>query len=268
MNLLEVVSEKFLGTNAAKVIANYPNHFVKLLIKKLEQEVGEVKGKVADKETTWRSEPIFKQDRRGKITAEFPKRRLDISIQPKVAVRAQWIPTYQISLELLPSMKLEISPTHELVDITRLTIGELINKVVDAAKETRVSRGTGRYEPEEIHLKSIRKIMTDHGLKLTASYYKGISDDEYDYSFEIYMMDDSPFKKKDTTEIYRVMPAIMKWHNANNMALERHGLCAGSDYYYLQSSRKREPHEKNSGVYRNLAETKPKIIGNLFSGEE
>lgn len=264
MNLFEVVSEKFLDVNAAKVIANYPERFVKLLIKKLEKEVGKVKNKVSDKKDKWLFEPIFKRDRRGELTTGFPKSRLDISIQPKGTSGAQWVPTYHIMLELSPSMKLEISPTKELVDITRMTLDELIDKIVDMAKKQKEQR----HKPEEIHLKSIKKIMTDHGLKLEAGYYKGLTEDEYDYLFNVHMADGKSFEEKDTAELYRVVPAIMKWHNANNMVLKRHGFAGNNDYYYLESIHQQDTHEENKDMYRDIAATKAKIIGRIFSSEE
>lgn len=257
MNIFETVSEKFRGTNAATMIANYPTRFVKLLVKALDK-VGNVRDKIkGPEEAKTYQDYIFRKDNRGRLTTGFPQQRLSITIDPLVSTRHSY--GYRLGLEFKKPSILEVSPTDETINLTKKTVGEVIDHLVNNVK----SKKERTLEPKEFNLKSLRKMTDARHLKIKSKYYGGMGE-EYDHAVDISSKSNKPLTVPEKIEIHMLLPKIFKWYEMQGAVLVRHGISGGSDYYYLQSANATETNRTNKEEYARVVKNKSRYILNIF----
>ncbi len=258
MNLFEVVSEKFRDTNAMDMISNYPTHFIKLLVKALDK-VGKVRNKIEDPavEDPFHRGYIFTKNNRGQMTTDFPKEKIFIEITQNNSQ------TYTLYLELKQPGTLEISPTEEKLNLTRMTVGEVIDHIVNNVRENK----NRTIEPKELKLKNLKKILDARGLKVDGKHYSGMSG-EYDHVIEISNKSGDPLTVPDKLDIYMLIPKIFKWYELQGVVVLNQGIAGGSDYYFIHSAIGTSTETKTETEYTRLAKGKARLIKNSFGDKE
>jgi len=252
MNITEAISEKFKDVNAAKVLSNQPTAFVKTLVKELKSRIGPIDNEVTVESGMW--EPIFYRKGGGPLKTTFPKERL--------VIHFKWVdtkrpPLTHLYLNMEEPFKLEVNNVKKLLDLTRLTVAEAIDKIIEYGQQ----RGGG--EIEDMPTKSINKILDKYGLELVGEHYRSMSDD-YDKSFALKKKDGESFKNSEKPLAWMMLPKLIHWFNSKSFYLYRLGFSGGDDYFYIQGRKDIDARELNKKELASIAKYKTDTIKDLI----
>lgn len=259
MNIVESISEKFRNANAAQVIANYPVAFMKLLVKEIEKRVGRVKNKSKASKvgSMVLSEPILFRNDRGKITTNLLRKRVDIRVSPRQASGSTSFAT-EVALEM-EGMKLLVYPTREAIDITKKSVGDVIDNIINVLI-TIVKNGRLPTIDKQ-HFETIRKILSKHNLILKVNKVGSKPTDRY---YEIHSAGGHSLTPSERAQVWIVMPKLIHWMNNQNLAFDSWGFSMDSDYFFLRVFIEHMPHKINRQKYAKMAAGKENIIKDII----